>query len=245
MPEKYLRLSERLLAVVGFIEKGSCVADIGTDHGYLPVYLAQNGLARRIIASDISAGSLRAALKAAEKYSVVDKISFVVAPGLTGISETEIDTVVISGLGGETISQILAESPRIKQDGFRLILQPQTKIDRLCSWLRDNGYVIQDAKLARDSGRFYVILLVGATAADESGIRNAGCEITDLPTPEIELFSILMKKNDPLFVDYIDNIISRMRRIEDSKAAAGRKSGELKEERGKLEELEMYKLQYI
>ena len=159
MPEKLIRLSNRLMTVAGFIEKGADVADVGTDHGYLPVYLAQSGLARSIIASDKSADSLGTALKSAAKYGVTEKISFRVAPGLSGISEDEADTIVIAGMGGETIIGILEEAPWTRRNGVKLVLQPQTKLGKLCVWLYDNGYRILDASPVRDRGRPYVVLL--------------------------------------------------------------------------------------
>ena len=190
---KPIKLSKRLTAIAGYIEKGSDVADIGTDHGYLPVYLAQNGLVRRIIASDISEESLEAAKRSAAKYGFANKITFINAPGLAGISEHEVDTIVMSGMGGETISGILAEAPWTKHPRVRIIMQPQTKLDIICLWLRDSGYVIQDAELVRDRGRFYVVMLVsaaaqapaalaqgseGAPAAQGSGVRGQGSENT-------------------------------------------------------------------
>ena len=155
------KLPARLKTVAGFIENGAAVADVGTDHGYLPVYLAINGLARRIIATDISAGSLAAARRSAAKYGVTDMISFVVAPGLSCVCPTEVDTIVIAGLGGETIAGILGDAPWTKE-GKRLILQPQTKIEELRRFLDENGYTTLDTKQTHDKGRDYVVIIVGA-----------------------------------------------------------------------------------
>ena len=163
MSEKILRLSPRLAVVAGFIDRGSDVADIGTDHGYLPAYLALYGLARRIIASDKSAGSLGAALRTASKYGVSDKITFIAASGLDGVDLSQIDTVVIAGVGGETIISILEDAPWTKRPGMKLILQPQTKLDKLCDWLNGNGYAITDKKLAHEKKRVYTVLVVGET----------------------------------------------------------------------------------
>jgi len=155
-----MKLSARLNAIAGFIEKDASVADIGTDHCLLPVFLAINGLAKHIIASDISEGSLRSARRTAEKYGVEDKITFVLAPGLSGVCEMQIDTVVISGVGGETIIGILAQADWLKTCGVRLILQPQSKDQQLRLWLHENGYAIQDTKLVLDKRRYYTVLLV-------------------------------------------------------------------------------------
>ena len=163
MSGKRLKLSDRLKTVAEYIEDGAYVADIGTDHGFLPVYLAQTGIARRIIASDKSAGSLKAALRSADRYGVTNKISFVTAPGLSGVGEADVDTVVIAGVGGERIIEILADAPWTNRGGVRLILQPQTKISLLRSWLGENGYTIIETKQALDKGRVYSVILVQAS----------------------------------------------------------------------------------
>ena len=147
------------------------MADIGTDHGYLPVYLAQKGLAQRIIASDKSGNSLKAALRSAEKFGVTDKISFVVAPGLEGIDEAGVDTIVIAGMGGETILGILADAQWTRSLGISLILQPQTKIEKLCEWLHENGFIIHETKHVRDKGRLYTVIL----AKSEGELKNDNC----------------------------------------------------------------------
>ena len=114
---------------------------------------------RRIIASDISAGSLEAAKRTAAKYGVTDLITFIVAPGLDGLKDEDVDTIVIAGVGGETIIGIIEDSPLTKRRDLRLILQPQTKIAELYFFLKENGYVILDTKRAMDRGRVYTIIL--------------------------------------------------------------------------------------
>jgi tRNA (adenine22-N1)-methyltransferase len=153
-----IKLPHRLGAIVDFIDDGADVADIGTDHGLLPVYLALSGLARRIIASDISVGSLEAARRSAAKYAVTDKITFINAPGLNGVTWYDIDIIVIAGLGGETIVSILSEAPWTKCQGVKLLLQPQSKIDVLSRFLYDNDYTVNRIKSITDRGRQYTIM---------------------------------------------------------------------------------------
>ena len=157
-----IKLSNRLKAIAEYIEAGATVADIGTDHGFLPVYLAQTGLARGIIASDISAGSLESALLTAGRYGVTEKIKFLVTPGLDGISLTDADTIVIAGMGGENILSILANAPWTGCSGVKLILQPQSKIDVLFKFLYDNGYKVRETRSVKDKGRYYTVALVGS-----------------------------------------------------------------------------------
>jgi len=153
-----MKLSKRLQTIADLILPGAKIADIGTDHGYLPVYLALNNQTKRIIASDISAGSLQSAKRSAEKYNVLEKITLIHAPGLESIAETDADTIVISGVGGETIIEILRDAPWTK-NGKRLILQPQTKIRKLYDFLSENGYKVREERHTCDRGRTYTVIL--------------------------------------------------------------------------------------
>jgi len=153
-----VKLSDRLKAIAGLISAGSSVADIGTDHGILPVYLAQTGLASCIYASDISASSIKAAYRTASKANVTDAITFHVAPGLDHITPSDVDTVVIAGMGGETIIGILKDAPWLKNRGVSLILQPQSKVDLLARFLYNTGYAIKKTKSVSDRGRQYTII---------------------------------------------------------------------------------------
>jgi len=157
---KRIKLSSRLQALADHIDENASVADIGTDHGYLPVYLAQTDTVKSIAASDISSSSLESARRSAAEYNVTDKIKFINAPGLDGISPNEADTIVIAGMGGETIIGILKDAGRLKHHGIKLILQPQTKLDLLSRFLYDDGYKIADIIRLQDKGKNYVIIIV-------------------------------------------------------------------------------------
>jgi len=165
---KLIKLSARLKAIVDFVDKYATVADIGTDHGHVPVYLAQTGLVKRVIASDISAASLDAARRAAMEYNVPELITFLVSSGLDGVTPTDVDTIIIAGLGSETIIQILEDAPWTKYSRVKLILQPQSKIDMLFRYLYDNGYEIMQTVTVLDNGRQYTILLIKSPAHDDN-----------------------------------------------------------------------------
>jgi tRNA (adenine22-N1)-methyltransferase len=130
---------------------------------------------------------------------VSDSITFIAAPGLAGVMESDIDTIVLSGMGGETIAGILKDAPWTK-NGKRLILQPQSKTSELCIWMRETGYSIRDAVLTHDNGRFYVVIRA------EGGISDSILE------PELELHARLMHRRDPLYAEYIDELIGITRR---------------------------------
>jgi len=154
-----MKLSKRLQIIVSLIEKSASVADIGTDHGYIPIYLAQAGYAHKIIASDISTSSLEAARRSAAGAKVTEAIKFIVAPGLDGVTPAEVDTIVIAGLGGETIVSILKKAPWAKRRGTKLILQPQSKIDILFRFLYDNEYEIKQIKSFLEKEKYYTVIL--------------------------------------------------------------------------------------
>jgi len=158
------KLPERLQVIADCIKNGANVADIGTDHGMLPVYLAKTGIANRIIASDISEGSLAAARSLVIKHDLIEKIEIVHAPGLDSLTSCDVDTIIIAGVGGETIISVLSDAPWVIDavlDGkMLLILQPQTKYDLLCKYLTDCGLSIKEEKSVLDRGREYKILLL-------------------------------------------------------------------------------------
>ena len=157
---KYIKLSPRLRTIADFIDIGASVADIGTDHGYLPVYLAQTGIAHGIVASDISAASLSAARRSAKQAGVTGAINFLVTPGLDGIVSAKVDTIVIAGMGGETILSILRNAPWTKNGKIKLILQPQSKLDILFRFLYNDGYEIREIKSILDRGKQYTVILI-------------------------------------------------------------------------------------
>lgn len=157
---KQLKLSPRLQTVASYIAPDSSLADIGTDHGYLPVYCLQAGLCRHLIASDIAPGPLAAAKKTALEYNCSNDITFLCAPGLDGLAPEDADTITIAGMGGETIQGILEAAPWTKNTGIHLVLQPQSKLPELQRWLEKEGYQVEHARLAREGRRLYLVLSV-------------------------------------------------------------------------------------
>ena len=176
------------------IERGSIAADVGTDHGYIPVWLIKNGICPRVIASDIRRGPLQTAVKTAKNAGVDDVIDFRLCSGLDRYNCDEFDTAVIAGMGGETIISILEAAPWTREK--KLIIQPQSKLPELRLWLFENGYKITDAELVYDTGRIYLVWVV------VGGREESACftEVIDYQ---------LIKKRDPLLRMYVDGLIKR------------------------------------
>lgn len=191
-----MTLSNRLQAIAAFIAPGSRVADVGTDHGYLPLWLAEHGMCTSIIASDVRPGPLKTAIRNAALAGLGEAIDFRLCAGLEAYAPDEADTVVIAGMGGETIMSILSAAPWAGKK--TLILQPQTKQPRLRIWLNENGYVVEDAALVYDTGRIYVIWK--CTAGEKQ----------ELAAYERYVDAALVQKRDPLLPVYIDGIMKKL-----------------------------------
>ena len=179
-----IELSERLSAVAEYAWRGNKVLDVGTDHGYIPVWLAQKGGFDRIAASDVNKAPLKRAMLSAAEYGVEDRIEFFLSDGLQSV-DTDFDTVVIAGMGGETMVNILTAAPWVK-NGI-LVLQPQSKLEELTGWLQDNGFALWDARLVRDAGKLYMVFSVYWTG---EGL--------------VDLLTLLADKRDPLLPDYLN-----------------------------------------
>ncbi|WP_202711122.1 tRNA (adenine(22)-N(1))-methyltransferase [Sporosalibacterium faouarense] len=187
-----MKLTPRLQAIADFIEKGSKIADIGTDHGYIPVYLVKNRICPMAIAADINEGPLNNAVDYIDKNNLSDKIEARLGSGLEILKEAEVDTAIIAGMGGLLIRDILEEDIKITRSIDRFILQPMVASDELRRYLYNNGYRITDEKLAREKDRFYEIMVV------EHGEETIDREIY------YEVGKKLVEKKDKLLKEFID-----------------------------------------
>ena len=148
-----MELSMRMKAIAEWLEKDQRVADIGTDHGLLPIYLAKEGFSG-LIAADLRPLPLEKGRLNAAKHGV-DCIDFRLSDGLENISSDEVDAVVIAGLSGETIIAILENAGWLREK--TLILQPMSRAQVLRQYLSDAGYGLQEEKLIFEENRFFVL----------------------------------------------------------------------------------------
>lgn len=153
---KQLDLSPRLAAIAALVPPGAKVADVGTDHAYLPVWLLLSGRIQSAVASDVNEGPLQRGRETARTYGVAEKIAFRRCDGLSGIAPQETDTVIIAGMGGDLMARILEAAPWTHQ--VQLILQPMSSQEVLRRWLFEHGYAVQRESLAREGKKFYSIL---------------------------------------------------------------------------------------
>ena len=160
--KRKLELSPRLQLLADWVPDGARIADVGTDHAFLPVWLMLNGKVSSAIASDLREGPLARGAETAEEYGLADHIEMRLCSGLAGIDPTEVDVVIIAGMGGENIAQILAAAPWTSDGKHTVLLQPMSKMDLLRHFLSDNGYEITREQLVRDRGTVYPVMEVKA-----------------------------------------------------------------------------------
>ena len=154
-----MELTPRLHTIAEQVPQGARLADVGTDHGYLPVWLLRCGCIDSAIATDLREGPLSRSQETAQRFGVAEQISFRLCDGLSAICPEEADTVVIAGMGGETIVSILEAAPWTRE-GTLLLLQPMTGFAVLRLWLQENGYQIMGERIACEGKRLYSILTV-------------------------------------------------------------------------------------
>lgn len=151
-------MSHRLRTVCSFIAKGDRVADVGCDHGYLGIYLLTQGIAAHVIESDVASGPLDSARRNAQKFHTEAATTFCLSDGVRDIPR-DFDTLVCAGMGADTIISILSAAPWLK-NGYRLVLQCQSKRPELRRWLCSHGYRITRETLAQDGKFLYPVMEV-------------------------------------------------------------------------------------
>lgn len=152
-------LTPRLEAIAEMVESGVTLADIGTDHGYLPLALLKRGVIQSAIAADVNEKPLESA-KRNTPDNLKEKMQFRLGNGLEPIQAGEVDQIVIAGMGGELISEILSSDWRKTRSFSSLILQPMVKVAHLRQFLKENGFCIVDETMVQEGNKFYQIIKV-------------------------------------------------------------------------------------
>lgn len=209
-------LSERLRTVAGMVTKGNRVCDVGCDHGFVPVYLVQQGISPNVLAMDLREGPLRAAREHVAAYGLEGQIETRLSDGLHNYSIGEADTLICAGMGGGLMQRIL-EVSREKTESFQeLILQPQSEIERFRRFLRESGFGILDEEILKEDGKFYQVIRAsrqGVTGMQD-GRRMEGmlsfpavhadlseeklCKLEDKYGP------VLLRKGTPVFLSFLE-----------------------------------------
>lgn len=193
-------LDKRLLSCAQFVRAGAVFADIGTDHGYLPLFLLREGRIERAYLSDVNQGPLSSAQRNAEAEGLADRCEFLLTDGASALCGKGITDYAICGMGGELISRIIEDAQHLYDSSVRLILQPMTKQEHLRAFLARSGFSIVSERFSFDSGKYYVTLVAEYTG-EERVITDAEAEL-----------GLLMPHNDDR-VEYLGYIEGKRKAI--------------------------------
>ena len=219
------KLDGRLETALTYLRKGKIIADVGTDHAYLPIYSVLSGISSAALASDINRGPCERADKNVRAYGLADKIKVICCDGLAKAQEFSPDDIIIFGMGGELIAKIIDEAPFTKNGKIRLILQPMTKAEILREYLAKNGFRIVGETLSEAVRRQYFTI-----CAEFDGIVREFDEIEYL----LGSFNLESDQGNPIFL----KIVERNIRAAKIKIAGKEKAGDVaSEEKALLDRL--------
>lgn len=212
-----MELSIRLKKIASMIDKCESVADIGTDHGYIPIYLVKNDICKKAIASDINVGPVEKAKFNVRKESLEKKIECRVGPGFKTLKPFEVNAAVIAGMGGNLIRDIIKEDMKVFKSLDYVVLQPVQNPEVLRKYIYESGFKIIDEELCFDEKKYYEIIKV-KYETDYKKVDEIFYEIGEN----------LLTKNHPLVKEYINYKISKCEKIkgfikEETESAINRK----------------------
>lgn len=191
-----VKLSKRLERIASFVQPGSRVADIGTDHGYVPIWLVQKGVCPSALAMDVRKGPLERAEEHVEEVGLSGKIELRLSDGLAKLKAGEADTVVIAGMGGKLTCRILEQGRHVWENWSegkeRLILSPQSEQDEVRHFLEKQGFLILREAMLLDEGKYYIVLEAAR------GTMQPGRE------QDYRFGADLIRKKDPVLLAYLE-----------------------------------------
>ena len=196
-----LRLSERLKLVASFVPEGSRIADIGTDHGYVPIYLAEIGKIKSALAMDVRKGPLARADEHIEEYrhdvgDAAISIETRLSNGLEKLQAKEADTVIIAGMGGELEISILEAGKQLWSSIRHWIFSPQSDLEKFRRYLKENGFFIENEAMILDEGKFYTVIKAGFGTNEKDA-----CVCKTLL--EYRFGAVLIKRRDAVLKQYL------------------------------------------
>lgn len=192
-----IRLSKRLTALANMVTDGNRLADIGTDHGYIPIYLCQTGKIPSALAMDIGKGPLQQAQTHIAEHGLSEQIKIRLSDGMAALQSGEADTILIAGMGGGLVMKILSEGAEKLTGREELILQPQSEITLVREFLRMRNFQILDEDMILEDGKYYPMMKV---------IKQKAAEQTkDVPQNVADAFGpILLQKRHPVLKEWLE-----------------------------------------
>ncbi|UWD47782.1 class I SAM-dependent methyltransferase [Clostridioides difficile] len=192
-----MKLTDRLLKIASLVSNGKKIADIGTDHGYIPVYLLKEERVPFAVLADVNKGPLDNARKEVIQNNILEKVDLRLGSGIEVLEIGEVEEVIIAGMGGILISELLEAKKEVAHSVEKLILQPMQAQEELRRYLLNNGYEILKEVLVREDFRIYEIIVAKYTG------KNTIIE----DEIQFEVGIKLLEHKDSIFHDFIEKKI--------------------------------------
>lgn len=190
---------KRLTAAASFVRANKKVVDVGTDHAFLPAYLVLTGKTKQCLAVDIGRGPLDNAQKTVEKFALSDRIDLRISDGLQSVHPDEAQDITICGMGGTLMTRILSSCEWIQKEDLHLVLQPQSHVWEVRSFLFRNGFYIDREEILEDAGKLYITISAYYTGRQ----ADCGCGIC--------YFGQLFSKDDAPTKEYVQNLYQHLK----------------------------------
>ena len=192
MGKTYKNLSLRLKAVADMVTKDYKIADIGTDHGFVPISLIERKMIPSAIAMDVNQGPLEIAKDNINRAGLTDKIEVRQSDGFENLKPNEVDGVVLAGMGGNLIVRILSEHWQVTRSLKECILQPQSEWEKVRRFLVEHDFAIIQEEMVKDAGKYYLMMKVTVNEP-ESGWDEV----------ELAFGKLLLEHKNPVLLEYL------------------------------------------
>ncbi len=199
-----MKLSRRMEALSALVPSGCQLADVGCDHGYLPIFLCQTGRINKALAMDIRKGPLARAEENIKKAGLTAQIKTRLSDGLKELRSGEANAVLLAGMGGHLIVGILSQSSLLEEIQA-LILQPQSDVALVRRWLRENGYFIVEEDMVLEDGKYYPMLRAERRQNQPSSSETE--QLQDAFGP------LLLRNKHPVLLDWIEKEFAKTDRL--------------------------------
>ena len=201
-----MELSKRLQTVASLVTDGYRLADIGTDHAYIPISLTESGKIPGAVAMDVNRGPLLRARENIREHGQENKISTRISDGFTGLECGEVDSAVIAGMGGPLMIRLLKEGESVVGTLKECILQPQSEIEKVRTFLLEEGFFFLKEEMVEEDGKYYSMMKVRPPSAAESG--KDSCRLTkDWNETELRYGKLLLVGQHPVLREYLQREI--------------------------------------
>ena len=205
-----ITLSKRMETVALMVTKGNKIADIGTDHGYVPISLVERGIAKSAIAMDVRKGPLSKATQNIKERNLGEKIETRLSNGLEKLREGEVETVIIAGMGGDLVAKILQEGAFILPSIEELVVQPQSEIYKVRQKLHELNWKIVEEKMLIEEGKYYTVIKAvgGQDHYEKEWEYLYGKQLLESQDPILEQWLLKEKKTSEELLDRLENVDS-------------------------------------